>query len=71
MYIKFLNWRREYNVDQIRQEIVYGGKNSALKFPNGEKIIELAPQIVITKNALDKLGRPIGKVAYCLLNSCS
>ena len=41
MYIKFLKWRRENNVDQIRQEI--------------------APQIVITRNALDKLGRPIGK----------
>lgn len=61
MYINFLRWRRENNVDRIRQEIVYGGKDSPMKFPNGAKIIELAPQIVITKNAVDKLGRPIGK----------
>lgn len=60
MFIKFLKWRRENGVDRIRQEIVFGGLDSPLKFPNGAKIIELAPQIVITSNAMDKKGRPIG-----------
>jgi hypothetical protein len=36
-----------------------GGKNHPSKFPNGEKILELVPQIVIDPNCVDKLGAPI------------
>jgi len=58
-YRDFLQWRREYDVDKIRQEIVYGGKNSPMKFPYGEAIIATAPQIVCSSSAVDKLGQPI------------
>lgn len=55
----FLLWRKENNVDEIRQEIVYGGKNTPFKFPKGKLILKLAPQIVITSKARDKWGRPL------------
>ena len=60
MYADFLKWRRENNVDFIRQDIIYGGKTSPFKFPNGKKIIDLAPQIIITRHATDKKGQPLG-----------
>ena len=59
MISNFLTWRKEKNVDRIRQDIVYGGRNSPLLFPSGQKIIDLAPQIVISSNALDYEGRPL------------
>lgn len=59
MYSKFLKWRKERGVDRIREDIVYGGKNSPLLFPHGEKIIRMAPQIVLTANATDKLEHPV------------
>ncbi len=36
-----------------------GGKNHPAKFPNGEKILQLVPQIVIDPDCVDKLGAPI------------
>jgi len=59
MISDFLIWRKSNNVDRIRQEIVYGGKNSPLKFPSGQKIIDLAPQIILSAQALDNEGRPL------------
>ena len=38
---------------------ILGGKNHPEKFPNGEKILRLVPQIVIDSNIVDKLGAPI------------
>lgn len=57
----FLKWRDDNKVDDVRQSIVYGGKDSPFKFPYGQEIIDIAPQIVISANSLDKKGRPLGK----------
>ena len=57
-YKNFLKWRRENGVDQIRDKILYGGINHPSKFPMGEKIIELQPQIVIAPKAFDNQGNP-------------
>ena len=60
LYGNFLRWRRENNVDFIRLDILYGGKTSPFQFPHGKKLIDLAPQIIITRNAMDKKGQPLG-----------
>jgi hypothetical protein len=39
--------------------VVYGKAHSPMTFPYAEKIIELAPQIVMSANALDKQNQPI------------
>lgn len=59
MMRNFLKWRKDNNVDQIRQNIVYGGMNNPLRFPKGEAIIRLAPQIVLSHLAKDKNGCPL------------
>lgn len=61
MYKNFLEFRKKYHVDEIRQEILYGGRNTPWKFPKAKSIIGLAPQIVVTSNATDKEGNPLGK----------
>lgn len=58
-YVRFLKWRKLSDVDSIRQEIVYGGRNSPFKFPHGEKVLKVFPQIVMTAKAKDKLGQPL------------
>lgn len=63
-YSDFLKWRIENKVDEIRKEILYGGKNSPFQFPNGEKILNLAPQIIISAKALDKKGQPLAMESY-------
>lgn len=65
MMSRFLQWRRDNNVDKIRQDIVEGGMDHPLKFPNGEKILGLIPQLVITPDAFDKMGAPICVDQYC------
>lgn len=60
MISNMLKWRDANNVDDIRQDIVYGGKDTPLKFPFGKTIIDIVPQIIITANSTDKLGRPLG-----------
>lgn len=55
----FLSWRQQRNVDQIRHNIVHQGFDEPRKFPNGEKIMSLMPQVVIDASARDKLGAPI------------
>ena len=59
MVRNFLQWRLDNKVDAVRQDIVYGGKDSPYKFPNGKLIIDLAPQIIISTNATDYNGRPM------------
>jgi hypothetical protein len=61
MLSSFLKWRDENNVDDIRNQILHGGLNSPYKFPNGKKIIDLAPQIIISAKAQDKKGQPLGR----------
>jgi hypothetical protein len=59
MLKKYLNWRKTSNVDTIRHNIVHGNMNHPTKFPNGEKIMRLMPQIVIDHKCRDKNGCPI------------
>jgi hypothetical protein len=61
---KMLNWRKENQIDVIRQDIVYGGKNAPRLFPKGEQILHLVPQIIIEDNALDAEGRPLSLESY-------
>jgi CRAL/TRIO domain len=66
LYAKFLAWRDEYKVDDIRDDILYGGRiQSPLDFPNGSKIIGLVPQIVMAHDALDIYGNPISMERFC------
>jgi hypothetical protein len=58
-YRKFLEWRKTVHADQVRQDILYGNAKSPMKFPAGAKIIKIAPQIVFTANATDRLGQPL------------
>lgn len=61
---KMLHWRKDNKIDEIRQDIVYGGKNSPYLFPKGKEILRLVPQIIIEGNACDKLGRPLSLESY-------
>jgi len=61
MISNFLKWRDANKVDDIRQDIIYGGKDTPLKFPFGKVIIDIVPQIIISANSVDKQGRPMGK----------
>jgi len=56
---KFLNWRKESNVNEIRKQIVEEGCDHPLKFPKGEIIIKHIPQLVIAPDAFDRVGSPI------------
>jgi hypothetical protein len=59
LYIKMLAWRKENKVDDIRQKIVHGGINHPRLFPNGEKILNLVPQIVLAHEVLDESYCPL------------
>jgi hypothetical protein len=61
MFSAFLKWRDENNVDDIRNQILYGGLDTPYRFPNGKKIIDLAPQIIISAKAQDFKGQPLGE----------
>ena len=63
-YAGFLKWRKMNNIDKIRHDILYNGMNSPFLFPHGKKIIDFVPQIVITANANDKMGRPMSLEMY-------
>ena len=56
MYCQFLDWRLEHRVDEIRESIVRGGLNHPSKFPNGEKILSLIPQVVLAHEVSDYFG---------------
>lgn len=63
-YSKFLSWRKQNNVDKIRQDILYGGAKSPMSFPYGSKVLSLAPQIVFSDQVKDKYGNPLVLEAY-------
>jgi hypothetical protein len=46
-------------VDEIRHNILRGGCSHPSRFPNGEKILRLIPQIVIDHEIRDSFGCPI------------
>lgn len=64
MYGNFLKWRKANNVDEVRQDIIYGGKDTPFKFPSGAKIIALAPQIIISALALDRKDQLLALEQY-------
>jgi hypothetical protein len=61
-YTNYINWRKENNIDRIRNEIVHGGINSPKKFPSGEFLTTEIPQTVCDVNARCNLGCPISIV---------
>jgi hypothetical protein len=65
LYINFLDWRQANNVDEIRQQIVHGGINHPSLFPNGKKILQLIPQIVLAHEVNDYFGCPLIIDQYC------
>ena len=58
-FAKFLVWRDANNVDDIRNDILFGGKNDPHLFPDGEKVLKYFPQIVCATEARDYLGNPV------------
>jgi hypothetical protein len=56
---KFLQWRIDSKVNDIRKHIVEGGADHPLKFPKGELILSLIPSLVLAPDALDSEGAPI------------
>lgn len=59
LYRQFLLWRKQANVDEIRQNIVEKAMNHPKKFPKGELILSLIPQLTIAPDAMDNLQSPI------------
>mmetsp|Transcript_31222 Transcript_31222/g.44866 ORF Transcript_31222/g.44866 Transcript_31222/m.44866 type:complete len:349 (+) Transcript_31222:2523-3569(+) len=56
---KYLIWRRDNGIDTYRNNIVNNGMDHPLKFPNGELILSLVPQLVIAPFGFDKMGCPL------------
>lgn len=52
-----------YSLIQIRNNIVFNGMNCPSKFPNGEKILAVIPQMLCDSTAIDKHGMPISFMA--------
>lgn len=59
LYRNFLKWRKDNNVNEIRNQIIYHGYDHPLKFPKGEIILPIIKQIVIAPDATDKYNSPI------------
>lgn len=59
MMIKWLDWRRDNKIDDIRQQIVLGGLDSPSKFPYSDIVLKYQPQAVILPFAQDKQRTPI------------
>ena len=59
MLEKFIVWRREYGVDDIRRDIAERGINHPRLFPAADKILPLVPQIVINTAIRDRSGAPL------------
>lgn len=57
-YTNYLNWRKENNIDSIRNEIV-NGTNTPKKFPKGEFLTTEIPQTFCDVNARCNKGCPI------------
>ena len=59
-----LAWRRENNVDEIRNNIVSGGMDCPTKFPHADIILKYAYQIVITTDVLDFKKNTVSYESY-------
>lgn len=58
MIQKFINYRKQYNVDQIRRDIVES-MNESKKWPKGELINSLIPGWELDHGLYDKEGSPL------------
>lgn len=56
---KYILWRKENNIDSIRNEILRGGCDHPSKFPHGHRVMRLIPQIVIDHDIRDRFDCPI------------
>ena len=56
MVEKYLAWRIAENVDEIREDIVTKKLDNPYKWPNGKKIMEVNPMMVLNPKILDKEG---------------
>lgn len=63
-YSKFLEWRDANGVDEIRNDILYRGMNDPHKFPRGEVILRMFPQLVCAADACDNDGNPVSVEEY-------
>lgn len=59
MYVKHLEWRKERNVDAVRDDILYGGKDHPSKFPHAEPILKHVKQVIISPEGTDNMGSPL------------
>lgn len=59
MVSKWLDFRKEHKVDEIRQNILLGGLDSPSKFPYADLVLKYQPQAVICPDALDNNKCPI------------
>ena len=59
MFAKFLRWRDEFEVDAIRDNILYSRLKSPNDFPCGKKILQHVSQYMLSHEALDASGNPI------------
>lgn len=59
MYINFLEWRKKFNINKIRDNIINNDMNHPSKFPHSEIIMKLMPHDPILPYSLDKKGSPI------------
>lgn len=58
-YLNTLKFRKQYNVNAIRNDIVFGGKNCPNNFPNGSKILSYFKTIILSADHRDVDGNPI------------
>lgn len=65
MFSKFLKWRDDNDVDNIRNDILYGNYKSLTEFPYASKIMSLVPQIILAYDCTDNSGNPIGLERFC------
>ena len=66
---KYLQWRIDNKVNDIRTNIVERGFDHPLRFPKGETILKLIPQLVVLPEAMDKTNSPICVEQYNFIPS--
>ncbi len=59
MISKFLNWRDENKIDDIRNNIINGPNSHPSKFPKADIISGLIKQVTITPFNFDRMGCPV------------
>ena len=75
-YRGFLQWWKDSKVEEVRNNILYGGMNHPFRFPMGEQIINFVPQIVIAPHSESLKGHVVtldcmGFDANALFETCT